>query len=254
MLILLSCAKTMADNCQCEALPTLSKPAFADEARHTAAILSHMEADEIARLLNVSPAIAAENKMRYLNFALNTDLMPALLAYTGIVFQRMNPSNFSTDDFRYADSHLRITSFLYGLLRPLDGISPYRLEGKVRLEEYGGITMFDYWKSRLTDRLIADVKAAGGTLCNLASAEMKNLFDWKRVKRELRVITPDFKVDKGDRMATVTVYTKMMRGEMTRFILKNRLSDPANLQQFHSEEGFAYNPLLSKPDAPMFTL
>lgn len=80
--------------------------------------------------------------------------MPAVCAYTGAVFKRILPKDFSAEDFRYAQEHLRITSFLYGLLRPLDGIKPYRLEGDVRLPEKGGISMFDYWKPLLTDYFI----------------------------------------------------------------------------------------------------
>ena len=91
----------------------------------------------------------------------------------------------------------RITAFLYGLLRPLDGIKPYRLEGDVRLPEKGGISMFDYWKPLLTDYFIEEIKNCGGVLINLASAEMKDLFDWKRVEQEVRVITPEFQVWKA---------------------------------------------------------
>ena len=103
----------------------------------------------------------------------------------GAVFKRILPKDFSAEDFRYAQEHLRITSFLYGLLRPLDGIKPYRLEGDVRLPEKGGISMFDYWKPLLTDYFIEEIKNCGGVLINLASAEMKDLFDWKRVEQEV---------------------------------------------------------------------
>ena len=110
--------------------------------------------------------------------------------------KRILPKDFTADDFRYAQEHLRITSFLYGLLRPLDGIRPYRLEGDVRLPEKGGITMFDYWKPLLTDYFIEEIKKRGGILVNLASGEMKDLFDWKRVESEVRVITPDLSVER----------------------------------------------------------
>ena len=149
--------------------------------------------------------------------------------------------------------HLRITSFLYGLLRPLDGIKPYRLEGDVRLPEKGGISMFDYWKPLLTDYFIEEIKNCGGVLINLASAEMKDLFDWKRVEQEVRVITPEFQVWKAGQPKTVVIYAKMCRGEMTRFIVKNRLECPEELKSF-SWEGFVWDEIRSTENVWHFSL
>ena len=192
-------------------------------------------------MLRVNAKIAAENYIRYQDFCSEDNLLvPAIGAYTGAVFKRIAPKDFTTDDFLFAQEHLRITSFLYGLLRPLDGIRPYRLEGDVRLPENGGVTMFDYWKPLLTDVFIEDVKRQDGVLLNLASAEMKDLFDWKRVEREVRVITPEFRVWKGDKPATVVIYAKMCRGEMTRFFIKNRITHPEQLKSF-SWEGFTFD-------------
>ena len=114
MLILLSCAKTMS------------------EASEVALRMSQFSVEELERLLRVNSKIAVENYKRYQAFhAEDTRELPALLAYTGIVFKRLNPKDFSEADFRYAQDHLRLTSFCYGLLRPLDAIRPYRLEGDV---------------------------------------------------------------------------------------------------------------------------
>lgn len=143
--------------------------------------------------------------------------------------------NFSDDDLAYANSRLTICSFLYGMLRPLDLINPYRLEGNVELPCTGGKTMFEYWRPLLTDTLIEAVKASGGTLVNLASAEMKGLFDWKRVMKETHVVTPSFKVLKDGKERNVTIYAKMCRGEMARYILKNHVNDPAGLAGFEYE-------------------
>lgn len=233
----------------------LTEPRFDDEARATAAALSRLDPSVLAQMLRVNAGIAVENKLRYLDFAVaGKPGLPALMAYTGIVFRYLSPLDFSTADLAYAQNHLRITSFLYGLLRPSDGILPYRLEGNVRLPEYGGVSMFDFWKPKLTDVLIGDVKAAGGVLCNLASDEMRQLFDWKRVAASVRIVTPVFKVWKEDKPRTVVVYSKMMRGEMTRFILKNKLADPDELIRFESPEGFAYDAGLSKPNSPVFSI
>ena len=189
----------------------------------------------------------------HLDIYMRESLTQALAAYTGIVFKRIAPADFTAGDFEYAQAHLNITSFLYGLLRPLDAIRTYRLEGDAVLPGRGDETMFSYWQSRLTDDLLGRIHADDGILVNLASGEMKRLFDWKRVCREARVITPEFRVREGDRLKTVVVYTKMCRGEMTRHILKNRIADPATLRSFEWE-GFRLDPALSKGDDWVFTL
>ena len=108
------------------------------------------------------------------------------------------------------------------------------------LPERGGISMFDYWKPILTDTFIKEIKARGGILINLASGEMKDLFDWKRVEQEVQVITPEFQVWKKGKLTTVVVYAKMCRGELTRFIIKNRIENPGDLKGF-KWEGFSFD-------------
>ena len=122
----------------------------------------------------------------------------------------------------------------------------------VVLPELGNQTMFSYWQSRLTDIFIEDIKNAGGILCNLASDEMKSLFDWKRVEKEVRVITPEFQVWKNGKWASVVIYIKMSRGEMTRFVLKNKIENPEELKHF-SWEGFEFNESLSDEKKFVFT-
>ena len=230
MLVFISCAKTMAARCSV-VVPEVTVPKFETEAVRNALEMSQYSVSELERLLRVNTKIAAENRLRFHDFCSEENRsMPAVCAYTGAVFKRILPKDFSAEDFRYAQEHLRITSFLYGLLRPLDGIKPYRLEGDVRLPEKGGISMFDYWKPLLTDYFIEEIKNCGGVLINLASAEMKDLFDWKRVEQEVRVITPEFQVWKAGQPKTVVIYAKMCRGEMTRFIVKNRLECPEELK------------------------
>jgi cytoplasmic iron level regulating protein YaaA (DUF328/UPF0246 family) len=234
-------------------VPFITAPRFADEAAGVALQMSQFSVGELERLLRVNTKIAVENYHRYQRFhADGTPGLPALLAYTGIVFKRLSPKDFSAEEFGYAQEHLRLTSFCYGLLRPLDVIRPYRLEGDVKLPEPGDQTMFAYWQTKLTDALIADVEAAGGILCNLASDEMKSLFDWRRVEREVRVVTPEFHVWKGDKLTTVVVYTKMARGEMVRFILKNRVERPEELTHFRWE-GFELDASRSEGGKLVFT-
>lgn len=253
MLTFISCAKTMASHCPLT-VPEVTVPHFEEEAVQNALEMSQIPAVELERLLKVNYRIAAENKLRFHDFCSEDNRsMPAIGAYTGAVYKRILPKDFTDEDFRYAQEHLRITSFLYGLLRPLDGIKPYRLEGSVRLPGKGGVSMFDYWKPLLTDYFIKEIKCRGGVLVNLASSEMKELFDWKRVEEEVRVVTPDFQVWKGGKLKTVVIYAKMCRGEMVRYIIKNRVERPEDLRGF-SWEGFAFDEKRSTDDRLLFAL
>lgn len=234
MQILISCAKTMG---YVEAdVPFTSVPAFADDAATTVHQLAAMSADELKVALHTTPKIAAENVLRFGHFFDEANAAhPALLAYTGIVFKQISPERFSREDFDYAQKHLFITSFLYGLLRPLDEIRPYRLEGNVHLPDEEGPTRFEHWQPLLTDKLIEAIKADDGVLVNLASSEMKRLFDWKRVCKEVKVVTPEFKVMQEGRWRTIVVYTKMCRGQMTRFIINNHPVSIEELNQFEAD-------------------
>ena len=232
----------------------MTVPHFEAEAVRNVLEMSQMPVAELEKLLRVNTKIAAENRLRFHDFCSEANRpMPAIGAYTGAVFKRILPKDFTADDFRYAQEHLRITSFLYGLLRPLDGIKPYRLEGDVCLPEKGGVSMFDYWKPLLTDCFIAEIKRQGGVLVNLASGEMKDLFDWKRVEKEVRVVTPEFRIWKDGGLKTVVIYAKMCRGEMVRYIIKERVDSPEGLRGF-SWEGFAFDEKRSTDDHLLFTL
>lgn len=253
MMIFISCAKTMTTRNR-QKLPFTTMPHFAKEAHENALYMAQLSSEELGHLLHINNKLAAENVLRYHDFLSPESIaLPALLAYTGIVFKRLNPKDFTDEDWNYAQQHLFITSFLYGLLRPLDLIKPYRLEGDVRMAEHGGHTMFEYWRPLLTDYFITEIQKQGGLLINLASAEMKDLFQWKEVTRAVQVVTPEFMVYKNGKPTTVVVYAKMCRGEMTRFILKNRIEDVESLKSFEWE-GFTFDEALSHEGHMVFTL
>ena len=236
MLTFISCAKTMTNKSKVSTTFSSSLPAFEMFADQHARELRNYSTEELAKLLHVNPKLAAENKIRYNDFFSETNPnLPAILSYTGMVFKHINAIDFTTEDFQYAQSHLLISSFLYGLLRPLDLIKNYRLEGSIRLGSTNEETMFNFWKPILTDFFIHAIKEQGGTLINLASEEMKNLFNWKKVCDETHVITPEFYTLQNGKLKAVTVYAKMCRGEMTRFILKNRIEDFKMLKTFEWE-------------------
>lgn len=252
MVILISCSKLMNEEKKLETSFHTS-PVFYNESRDVLSDFSQYSVNELAEKLKINTQIAADVYLKYQrNLSGDAPKLPAISAYSGIVFKRINPYDFTLDDLEYAQSNLLITSFCYGLLRPLDLISSYRLEGAVKYVSKGNISLFSYWKTVLTDYLISYVKERGGTLLNLASNEMKKLFDWKKVERELNVISPEFHCWKGDKLKTIVVYTKMSRGEMTRYVLKNRINDFDELKAF-SWEGLEYNPSLSTKN-PIFVV
>ena len=252
MQIILASAKIMNDTHKSSADLSMSTPRFSREAQSFAKDMALYTADEIASILGCSNQIAAQNKLRFMNFLdCVKSPVPAILAYQGQAYRHLKADTLSANDLLFASDHLWITSFLYGLLRPLDAIYPYRMEGNVELPSGEGQNMFGFWKSRLTDMLIDSVKADDGILIHLATEEYQHLFDWKRVKKEVRVIQPLFYVRKGSALKVQAVWAKTCRGAMTRFIIQNRLLTPESLSSF-TYEGFTFDPNLGDPDHPHF--
>lgn len=217
------------------ALSFVTEPAFQQQANNNAMQLLTYSVEELQDMLHVNRNIAVENWKRFQAFHSQDNRQPAVFSYDGMVFQKLAPETFTDEDLKYANEHLLISSFLYGLLRPLDLVNKYRLEGDVILPDNRGKSMFDFWKPILTEWFIQKIKADDGILVNLASDEMRNLFEWKRVRKEIKIVTPDFKVVKDGRLKTIVIYTKMCRGAMARFILRNRITDINELKSFEYE-------------------
>jgi hypothetical protein len=223
--------------------------------------MAQYSTDTIAEMLGCSQQIAAQNRLRYMRFFDDAEKLPAVLAYHGQAYKHLKAETLNVDNLNYSQGKLWITSFLYGLLRPLDAILPYRMEGNVVIDKVAslveelpngeGQNMFGFWKSRLTDVLIDSVKADGGILVHLATEEYQHLFDWHRVLKEVRVVQPFFYVRKGSELKIQAVWAKTCRGAMTRFIIENRIDKPEDLCAF-SYEGFTYEPKLGGPDFPHF--
>ena len=251
MQIILASAKIMNDNLKSVPDVNLSSPLFQNEAQTFARDMAQYSAETIAEMLGCSHQIAAQNKLRYMQFFEEKPKLPAILAYHGQAYKHLKAEMLIVDDLNYSQSRLWITSFLYGLLRPLDGILPYRMEGNVELPSGEGKNMFGFWKTRLTDVLIDAVKADDGILIHLATEEYQHLFDWQRVKKEVRVIQPLFYVRKRNDLKMQAVWAKTCRGAMTKFIIENRITNLGALSAF-SYEGFAYELALGEPDYPHF--
>ncbi len=251
MQIILASAKIMNDGLKNLPDARMTTPRFQPEAEAFARDMGGYPAETIARMLGCSEQIAQQNKWRFMRFFDEQPAMPALLAYFGQAYKHLKAESLTADDLEFAQRQLWITSFLYGMLRPLDGIRPYRMEGNVELPSGEGLTMTGFWRSRLTDLLIDAVKADDGVLVHLATEEYQHLFDWARVRREVRMVQPLFYVRKGDKLRMQAVWAKTCRGAMTRFIITHRLTKPEQLNDF-SYEGFCYAPQLGEADFPHF--
>ncbi|MDO4512024.1 MAG: YaaA family protein [Bacteroidales bacterium] len=238
MQILLANAKIMNEGCS---VKPLSVPMFQHVADVLAAEMAQVDATEMAQMLGCSLPLAMENCERYRAWGI-AEKMPAIMAYNGQAYKHLKAATLSPEALDYAGSHLWITCFLYGLLRPMDAIAPYRMEHTVVLEATGDRPMNQFWRDRLTDVLIHSVKADDGILLHLSTTEYEHLFDWKRVKREVTVIKPVFyaRNKRGD-LQVQAVWAKACRGAMVRFVLENRITDPEMLTAF-THEGFFYNP------------
>lgn len=251
MQILLASAKIMHDVLKTAPDMALSAPHFAHEAEAFARDMAQYSTETIAEMLGCSLQIAGQNKLRFMRFFEEATKLPAILAYHGQAYKHLKAEMLTKADLNYAQEHLWITSFLYGLLRPLDGILPYRMEGSVELPSGAGENMFGFWKSRLTDVLINAVKADDGILVHLATEEYQHLFDWQRVRKEVRIVQPLFYVRKGHDLKMQAVWAKTCRGAMTRFIIEHSITKSDDLFAFNYE-GFKYDLALGDNDYPHF--
>lgn len=218
-----------------------SVPMFQAVADVLAAEMARADVETMAQMLRCSRALALENCERYRSWGI-AEKMPAIMAYNGQAYKHLKAASLSPEALDFGSRHLWITCFLYGLLRPMDGIVPYRMEHSVALEATDDTPMSQFWRGRLTDVLIDSVKADDGILVHLSTAEYEHLFDWKRVLRELTVIQPLFyaRNSRGD-LQMQAVWAKACRGAMVRYILENRITQPEALTAF-THEGFSFNP------------
>lgn len=250
MQIILASAKIMRQ--QVDVTPPItSRPLFQQSVAQFAVELSQMPPADLAKALHCSKDIALENHQRYQRFFNEAERLPAVLAYFGQAYKYLNAHDFGNGDYQFAQEHLTLLSFLYGMLRPLDAIHPYRLEGKVKLQATSGLTLFDWWKDQLTNVLIERVKADDGILLHLATAEFEHLFHWKRVEQQVTVIKPLFLVDKGLEYKVVSMYAKGCRGAMARYVIKNKLTRQESLRCF-SVDGFEYKPNMGDARHPHY--
>ena len=244
MKIILSPAKKMivdTDN-----IAPVELPVYIDK---TAEVLNWMKSkskEELKAIWKCNDKIAEQNFNRLETMDLYNRLTPAVLAYEGIAFQYMAPAVFEIQQFEYLQNHLRILSAFYGILKPLDGVTPYRLEMQAKAEIEETTNLYDYWGDRLYHSVIDDSR----TIINLASKEYSKCIE-RYLSDKDNYITIIFCELSGDKLVTKGTYAKMARGEMVRFMAENNIENPVDIQKF-DRLGYAFRGNLSSETEYVF--
>jgi cytoplasmic iron level regulating protein YaaA (DUF328/UPF0246 family) len=245
MLLVISPAKTL-DYSNPE-YSSHTQPDFPGEVKDLVGVLRKKSASEISKLMHLSDSLASLNEERFKTFRETfspENSKQALLAFKGEVYAKMEADQFSAADLEFAQQHLRILSGLYGLLKPLDLIQPYRLEMGTSLKTKKGTNLYQYWGTKISKAL--NEVGQGKTLVNLASQEYFKAVDQKTLK--LPVISIHFKEHKEGKYQVVGFFAKQARGLMARYAILNRITDPEQLKIFR-EEGYEFSdPLSSDQD------
>lgn len=231
-----------------------SQPKLLDDAQTLMEDLRKLAPHELSNLMGIS------DKLGSLNYDRNQQWQPsfttsnarqAVMAFNGDVYVGLDAYSMSDDDLLFAQDHLRILSGLYGLLRPLDLIQPYRLEMGTKFVNAGGKDLYAFWGDKLAKLLNQQLKKLDSdVLINLASNEYFKAVDSKALQAE--VITPVFKDYKSGKYKVVSFFAKKARGLMSAYIIKNKLTKPEQLKKFNSG-GYAYNEAMSSSREWVFT-
>ncbi|GHF41646.1 peroxide stress protein YaaA [Seohaeicola zhoushanensis] len=231
----------------------MTTPDFAEDAVRLAKTARGLTLEALRALMGLSADLARLNRDRFRDFAEAPEggsTRPAALAFAGDTYQGLDAASLDAEEMAWAQEHLRILSGLYGILRPLDAIQPYRLEMGSRLKTRRGANLYDYWRDAPAKALRAQAEALGtDVLVNCASQEYFGAVDLKALK--LRVVTPVFLEDKDGKASVVSFFAKRARGAMARYVIQHRLTDPAALADFDSG-GYALDREQSTPDRPVF--
>lgn len=228
-------------------------PQLHDEAVALAEVARGQSVADLMKLMHISEDLARLNYGRFQDFSADPATeatRPAALAFAGDTYQGLEAVSLDAEEMAWAQDHFRILSGLYGVLRPLDAMQPYRLEMGSRLKNGRGKNLYEFWGSRISDALNEQAEATGSSvLVNCASQEYFGAVDLQALKP--RVITPVFMEDKNGTPKVVSFYAKRARGAMARYIIQHRLDAAEALKDFDAG-GYVYQPGLSEPDKPVF--
>ena len=253
MLTVISPAKTL----DFETAPTTrrsTRPQFLERAAELVKEARELSPDDLRELMGVSEKIAELNHQRFMNWSEPFTLdnaKQAVLAFKGDVYTGLEAETLNSGQLQFAQQHLRILSGLYGLLRPLDLMQPYRLEMGIRFATPGGRNLYEFWGDSLTRALNTQLGKSGSrVLVNLASNEYFKSLQPGALDAE--IVTPVFKDLKGGKYKIISFYAKKARGQMARYIIDNELNEPDGLRRFR-RDGYRYNKAESTAREPVFT-
>ncbi|WP_186754355.1 peroxide stress protein YaaA [Echinicola salinicaeni] len=230
MIAIISPAKTL--DLSTTDISLASQPDFKSDIKTLVSLMKKKSSSDIQKLMKVSENIAQLNEERYQNFSaeFNPDnSKQALLAFKGDVYKSMDVENYSEDDLNFAQDHLRILSGLYGLLKPMDLIQPYRLEMGISLENKKGKNLYEYWGTKIS-KALNDI-AKGEPIINLASQEYAKAVDKKALKSPM--INVNFKEHRDGKYKIIGIFAKQARGLMADYIIKNRITEPEKIKLFN---------------------
>lgn len=225
MKIILSPAKKM--NRDLETLEPSALPMYLEQTETILEWLRSKSHEDLKKLWKCNDKIAEQNFQRLEHMNLKNQLTPAVLSYEGIAYQYMAPAVFESSQLEYIQEHLCILSAFYGVLKPMDGVTPYRLEMQAKASVDSYKDLYEFWG----DQLYRAVRDDSGIIINLASKEYSKCIE-KYLVPEDHYITITFCERSGDKLVTKGTYAKMARGEMVRFMAENNIKDPVGTQKF----------------------
>lgn len=225
MRLILSPAKKM--NTDTDSLPIGGLPAFLEKTEIILHWLKERTAQELQTLWKCNDKIAEENIRRLQQMNLKNNLTPAILSYEGIAYQYMAPSVFETKQLAYIQEHLRILSAFYGVLKPMDGVTPYRLEMQAKASVADTKNLYEFWGRSLYDA----VRDESGIIVNLASKEYAKCIEKYLTDKDL-FLNITFCEEVRGKLVTKGTYAKMARGEMVRYMAEHRVASPEEMQGF----------------------
>lgn len=253
MIIIISPAKTL-DFTSKPDYSLESEIEFANQACKIVSELKKYSKSDLQKLMKVNNDIADLNYQRYLEWKCPFDkekTKQAIFAFKGHVFQGLNIDDFDYNDLQYSQNHLRILSGLYGVLKPMDRIMPYRLEMGTKLKFDAYKNLYDFWGSSIKENIESLFKNhKSKAIVNLASDEYSKAANLNLINAN--VITPVFKDYKNGKYKIISVYAKMARGMMTSYILKNRIENYEDIKHFDIDN-YHYNDKLSSETEFVFT-
>ena len=229
-----------------DSFPIQSKPQFLDKTRILERFLKSRSNEQLKDLWHASENVTKQSILQLENMNLDERLTPAILAFSGIQYQYMAPDLFTQPALDYIQKNLRILSGFYGMLRPFDGVCPYRLELNTKMVGFRDYSLYHFWGSDIAENLFQE----DNIVIDLASKQYTRLVK-PYLSQGRQLITVDFQELKNGKWKTVGVHAKMARGEMVRYIAEKQIKNPAELRDFHDFE-FQFEPDLSTSDHYIF--